>query len=336
MKYLSIIVLSLSLISCGLLEEDNPSDVNITRLEYDNNMSDGSSLEAYNNILAVTDRTLGVLFYDISEQSNPKKISSYQINNSNKTRIYNNYAYIISGTDGSNITDNKITILDIADLNNPKYVSEISFINVGREVLLENNNLFLAAGESGLIIYDISDKSQPIKISSYYEQFNTFYGSNITDVEIDNSLLFLSDFYKGVRVIDISNITNPIKISEYVTAQQNNCHQIELFDGKVIMQDFWDYNYDILELDINNVLDSVATISFNRDYDLNPTELIVSDNSLFASAWWQHALEYDLTDLNNVTIKNEWELPGHQSSIAVASNYIYVLHQEGIEIIQRN
>lgn len=136
--------------------------------------------------------------------------------------------------------------------------------------------------------------------------------------------------------MDISTPSHPTKIAEYITKQQNNCHHIEIFNDKVIMQDFWDKNYDILELNAENQLDSIATIDFQRDYDTSPTELLVDGNSLFASAWWQHALEYDLTNIASVSVKNEWSFKGHQISIAVTDGYVYVLNQEGIEMIERD
>jgi len=331
LKYLPFFLI-LFFVSCELLEttksdkeEDNP-------IEFSENLTGGKALEVQNNILAVSDFAEGIHFFDIEKRTSPDKKSTFLLESCKKTRISGNFAYALSGSYGSGITNNKITIVDIADINAPEYVSEISFEEEGYEIVVQGNYLFVAAGKSGLLIYNISDKNNPQEIANYQEDNSNF---TISDLKVDGSRIYLADFFRGVIILDISSINKPIKIAEYIPTQQNNCSEIELYQGKVIMLDFWDKNYDILELDNENQLDSVATIDFERDYDTTPTELLVSENSLFASAWWQHALEYDLSDMDNVTIKNEWELPGHQKSIAVAGNYVYVLHEKGIEILSR-
>ena len=163
---------------------------------------------ALNNIAFALDSYYGLHILDLENINEPKIISSVRAPQPNDLFILGSTAYISDYIKG-------IIIMDIADYKNPVTAGLISSPNQTFSIYCTERFLFVTTQYtyyekkfSNFIIYDISDKSNPEKIS-YLDQLPW-----INDVYIDKSYAYLAfddsrDGTTGLIIIDISDIKNP-------------------------------------------------------------------------------------------------------------------------------
>jgi hypothetical protein len=116
-------------------------------------------------------------------------------------KIYKNYVLIIIGTD--------VSIIDISDVKNPEYITDIMFEEEPVDIEVKDDIVFFVDYHGNLKIYDLAIPSNPIKIS---EMKTTGYCYKI---QVKDDFLFSADGIKGVSVIDISDNTKPIYLESY-------------------------------------------------------------------------------------------------------------------------
>ena len=71
---------------------------------------------------------------------------------------------------------------------------------------ISGNYAFIAEGNSGLRIYNISNPSNPFLIGQ------RILPSSAKDVKVVGNLAIVADEYAGLRIIDISNLQDPIEV----------------------------------------------------------------------------------------------------------------------------
>jgi len=92
------------------------------------------------------------------------------------------------------------------------------FVKEGTAFVLDSNDY----NPGGLVIIDISDPTNPVKLSSFYD------GGNPLELVVKNDLVYLADGSDGIEVINISDLTNPVEIYQYPVS--NYCSDVELVD----------------------------------------------------------------------------------------------------------
>ena len=112
--------------------------------------------------------------------------------------IVNNYAY--------SLTDKKIIISDISDIDNPLYVGEIS--EKADSIAVDEEYCYIISEESGFVLYNISNPSLPVQIVRR-EQYK---GKNIWT---RFPFVYISETDKGIRVLDITQPEMPAKKTLY-------------------------------------------------------------------------------------------------------------------------
>ena len=70
-----------------------------------------------------------------------------------------------------------------------------------RDVAVEGNTAYVANGELGLLVLDVSDPAAPVAM-----------GRNPANLEIANELTYVANQYSGLAVIDLSNLDTPAEI----------------------------------------------------------------------------------------------------------------------------
>ena len=123
------------------------------------------------------------------------------VSSCNDIVIYDNYAYIGSGSD--------LYIVDISDPTNPY---EIGFTENGGKYIVTSGNYLYTCYSDHLRILDITDPIDPILISSTY-----FYGVS-TDIDIFENHVFIASNYYGdpdLLVYDVTNTEAPTQICTF-------------------------------------------------------------------------------------------------------------------------
>jgi tetrahydromethanopterin S-methyltransferase subunit B len=78
----------------------------------------------------------------------------------------------------------------------------------------DGNTAFVADYANGLVIFDISDLTNPNEIGHY----NTSSNANGVTISSDGNTAFVADKDNGLVIVDISDLTNPNEIGHYDTA----------------------------------------------------------------------------------------------------------------------
>ncbi|OJH48801.1 PGF-pre-PGF domain-containing protein [Methanohalophilus portucalensis] len=139
-------------------------------------------------------------------------------------------------------------ILDISDTANPHEISRFTTSSLVNDVTISGNYAYIANGESGLVIMDISDPFSPSSTGSVYLGWRNF----ATDISVDGNYAYVCNEAHcsfdddGMIIIDISDPTNPFAAGSYTDSGY-------LFDVTVDGNYAYATNYsDLVILDIND------------------------------------------------------------------------------------
>ena len=102
-----------------------------------------------------------------------------------------------------------LRIINVSNPANPYEVGSCAFPGYAYGVHVSGNYAYIAAGTSGLRIIDISDPVHPVEIG-YYD--TPGWSRN---VYVLNNYAYIADEDAGLRIIDVSNPLNPYEIGFY-------------------------------------------------------------------------------------------------------------------------
>ena len=164
-------------------------------------------------------RNNGVEFIDVSDPANPEHIRIIKTPESQSVKYRD--GYLFSGEWHSG----EVTVFDARDMADVKVVSRLKMDGYGDGIDLSGNLLFASTGHHskdsgkakeerfggghGLEIFDISDISNPRKISSV--KFPKFYyiGNDFWTPRRSGNTVFAADTFNGLFAVDISDVKNP-------------------------------------------------------------------------------------------------------------------------------
>ncbi len=176
--------------------------------------------------------------------------------------ISGNYAYIV--------THSYLKIVDVSDLNNPHEVGSIyTRISSIQSLALSASYAYVAASESGLIIYDVSDPDNPT-FQAHYHHDNLI----VNDVAIWGGYVICecaymmqdtspSDYPNGVEVIDVSDSSAPLLAGTYQTEESY------YLQGMAVSGNGYAYTCQYSDIDETS---KIIVVDVATD-PLNPTEI---------------------------------------------------------------
>ncbi|KAK3582536.1 hypothetical protein CHS0354_024086 [Potamilus streckersoni] len=148
----------------------------------------------------------GMFTYDISNKGNPKFLSQVQHFRSCDPVVANEkFAYVtLRGGTRCFGNTNELQIIDLMQIDSPKVVSRFALAEP-YGLALNNNTLFVCDGESGLKIFDVTDKKKPSIIH---------YLHDLTPLDIillGNTAIVVAK--EGMFQYDITNTTDLVLLS---------------------------------------------------------------------------------------------------------------------------
>jgi hypothetical protein len=131
----------------------------------------------YPYIYALND--FGFVTVDISDQSFPLSIAThYNISNAIRLVKSGNHVYVAAGKE--------LMVLSVDQIDKPSLISQAAFFNHIQSLNVKDNRLYLALGQGGVKILDISDPSRP-------QDINTFYPpAAALDIALENDYIFVA------------------------------------------------------------------------------------------------------------------------------------------------
>jgi hypothetical protein len=231
-------------------------------------------LAVQGNFAYLADFDDGLEIIDISDPANPLRVGHYNKSQSVAYGIYveNNLAY----TAGLNDT------FEILDVSNPMDIQQISsYAEPGnitaQDVFIHDQYAFLACFNAGLIILDISDINNPVKIN----QYNNGLGFCV-DIFITDEYLFMVDWNKGIKILDYSIITDLVMVSSipYFT----RAISADIYENIIYVADLY---RGIFAYDISNITGPKLLGFFFADGDVCD---VLYTNGFIYSAYGQENL----------------------------------------------
>lgn len=159
--------------------------------------------------------------------------------------IVENYLYVVD--------NENLKVFDITQTNQPNLVHEQQ-VGFGIETLFHHGDRLFIGSESGMFIYNISNKAQPVFISDYehLESCDPVVANDsvaFVTLRSGRQCRFVNDI-NVLDVLDISNINSPSPIDSY---SFSNPHGLGLVDSLLVVCD-GEFGFQILNVkDPSNV-----------------------------------------------------------------------------------
>jgi len=103
-------------------------------------------------------------------------------------------------------------------------------VDVALDVEVVDDYAFLANGNSGLLIVDVSNPASPSTVSSLGTP------GSVYDVAVENGFAYLAAFNEGLRIIDVSNPFDPIELGYFNTSGE--AHNVVVDGGYAYVADW--------------------------------------------------------------------------------------------------
>lgn len=185
--------------------------------------------------------------------------------------------------------ENYLIALDISDINNPVIITKKEINCFVADIKFIDKYLFLACPMTGLQVYDVSNISNPLLVSTYQlpypfrffidgdylflldqslgfllfsiqdkanPQLLSSYELFATDMNVKMPYAYLSNG-DTLIILDISDVYNPVEITNYYNHKLG--FAIYLYNDFIISAGDWGF----IVLDVSNVLNPIETAYFN-------------------------------------------------------------------------
>lgn len=194
---------------------------------------------------------LGVEIVDVSNPSKPEFINNISADAQYKSCfVEGDYLYV------SAYDNNCIDIYDISNLYSPKYLSQIKTGGICINMTVADDVLYAATGDcssseissasyldinagSGMEIYDVSDKTVPIHLSTVKPQGTGSSVYNVVcDIQVIGNYAYFTDTFEGLYIYDISDLKQPVCIrSCYLISENSEAQSQKAYLNNILLDD---------------------------------------------------------------------------------------------------
>jgi len=319
-----------------------------------------SKLEIFNEILFANEYFGNLNIYNISAQISPVKVSTFFGGGGVSDIVVEDSIAYIANHNGMEIIDtsiqnpitighysdgliymsifiqndyaflsfyggNYLTIIDISNPNNPSKIS--SFIEdnqtVIRNVFVQDEKVYLACEEKGLIILDISNPMVPEKVGS-------FTLNSIVAVELKNGYAYVIDETNGLVILDIRN-TNDIKIVRSLLISNDfTPHYLTIEDDYIyLISNTEFYIVDISHPENPKIVGYIDQYSGESGRMIEglvtpPGEIAIQNNLAFITNLFDGVYMFDISDKKNPILAGYYIDKVSTYGLCADESYIYV------------
>jgi hypothetical protein len=270
---------------------------------------------------------------DISDPSNPIELSRTTIpkpegdvSTINDIFVRENYAYI-AGNQGVMIYNIQYSHIpeDIGQYNHGDIIGLGVSGMLG--VYVKDNYLYVADGDDGLEIADISNPANPVKIQyNNYEHFQSGIGE---EVFVNNNQAFITGLYRTLLIIDVTDPPLSFEVGQYHT-QKTKGRGFFLSENKVYISTA---DSGLRVVDVADPVNPVEIASYISGKSYRDVE--VRNN--FAYLTHDTGLEIlNVQDPENILEEGCYNTDPKCLKIAVSGDYTYVANFEGVYIFRND
>lgn len=261
---------------------------------------------------------------DVSDITNPRTVSTQPRERSSAGEIVikDDIALVVTSYAG-------LTVWDISDLSTPSIVNTYPDIK-GQEISLAQDVAYIARGDEGLAVVDMSQSSSEPSVMIIP------YDDNILDIEIfeETALVSVSSGITAsvsyaIKLYDISTTTNPVEIATY-TLDEDRGIDIELF-GETIYGVTCDEMY-IFDFNFSSI--SVSSAGHVPWGGCRFPTLTVTDETVYTTGVSNGFNIIDVTQPETPTLLWRQEIPmGISVEVEVIDDRLYVNDTRGLVAI---
>lgn len=252
--------------------------------------------------------------------------SAYEINiellsnfggNAYDIEVVGKYVYLGQGQD--------LVVLDITDVNKPSEVGRVITPSIVSAIDVSGNYAYVADGNSGLTIINITNPAEPKIIGTYTGP----YESPAYSVAVAGKHGYVTNEFPGnLEIIDISNPSSPKLVGNYDTSDNGNANSVAISGN---------YAYvaagGLIILDITNPISPQLVSTYNDD--IYALDVVISDNNAYVADAYKGLVILDITDPVLPAFVGSYiaETGIGYTRIAVSDGYVYGTEYNGLSII---
>ncbi len=252
--------------------------------------------------LYVASKEGGLKIYDITDLRAPKLVKTIEISSMNNLHVMNltqsgNYLYFALGNHFNNSQSPGVAIIDVTDPSGAKILSVWKFSkNDGGAgiVKVSGSYAYLGAMKYGLIILDISDKSNIKQASQFIPEINfpdkkpDSKKINARGLIVIGDIVYLCYDAGGFRTINVSNKQAPFEEGRYSNPELNN--KPRAYNNAIVDGSYAYVTVDYCGLEVLDVSDpkSIKMVSW-----WNPYNCQVNPFSWFSSPGHMNEIDYN-------------------------------------------
>ncbi|NCT52976.1 MAG: hypothetical protein GPJ04_17640, partial [Microcystis aeruginosa G13-03] len=241
--------------------------------------------------------------YDHWNDQYPTPDTSIELKN--PSGLYYDIIAIIYGQTGLSLTDSYFQYVSTnQQVYTPTLVGTFDTPGNAKSVQVVGNYAYVADGNSGLQIIDISNPQNPVLKSSYNDNYPSDYHS-AEEVEVDGNYAYIAAGSGGLEIVDISNHENPILTGSY--------DQGILSSSSIFKQGLSVYINDWPDVFVVDVSDP----EYSTIYTSNPYYEVGSGAPEFIYTQNSGIISY-INSVNDIWV----------------SNYVYMATNDGLEIFK--
>ncbi len=273
--------------------------------------------------LYTANNQLGVVVFDIADPAMPVPVDTLLpavFGGLRPTHLWLDSTHLyasLGGFQGLVPQNAGMAIIDIHTPDQLNLVSQwdsVAFRQGAAIVQVYDDYAYLGAMEEGLLILDVSDKtdihfvSQMVPDPNFPRVPGLFSHPNARGMAVSGDILWLCYDAGGLRSIDISDKKNPIEVAQYINASMDSLTQ-SAYNNAVAVDDYLFIAIDYCGLEVVNIHqpDSPYTVFWHNPWDCQPTtwagspghtnQLVASPDGklLFMSGGDSEVLAFDIS-----------------------------------------
>ncbi|HDQ99926.1 MAG TPA: hypothetical protein ENN51_06550 [candidate division WOR-3 bacterium] len=149
----------------------------------------------------VVDDQYGLWLVDISDPTSPYTVGSCQVRGSHwSVAVAGEYAYLSGQVYVPEAETGYVHVIDVSNPEDPVLVTTVTVGRLCYGVAVSDGFLYAAASSSGLVVYDISDPRNPVRVGHYRK--TSHYSFDALQPAVTGSVAFVADLNWGLRVIE--------------------------------------------------------------------------------------------------------------------------------------
>ncbi len=263
----------------------------------------------------VADHNGGLRVVDVSDPASPSLVGSASTANvALGVAISGNLAIVAEGQ-----------YLEFFDISNPVSPQLIHTIDdpqaAYRRISIDGNFAYVVSGDQGLLVFDITDTSDPVLVGQYDTPATAFR------VQVAGDVAYVLDQGTGIIVLDISDPSDPTLMN--TLPGSGNTRGISLSGDKLYWAD--DAN-GLNVVDVSDPSNPAILHTFNTPG--HAYEVVVSGEYAYVADLGAGLQILKVANYESIELAGDMEISGNANSLTVAGNFAYVASgSQGLQVV---